>query len=436
MAEKDESAVAPPPVLKRYRLETSAQFLRRAAREGDAATVRSLLSEGEAADGAPNRYNTTRLHDAARGGHAAVVTLLLDAGANIDAVDVNGLTALNAAAGHGHLEVVRQLLFRGASVDLPGAASALHNAAAKGHAAVVALLIEHGARVNLDGWTPLMAASRAGYLEIVELLLRNGADLHAGSSDHGTALYLAAGRQEVGSHQLLVEADACLAPLTRSVLLNQPDILHELLNGGADANAVDCHGSTALLWAALCGSSGMVETLLQHEARVDVRGPGDRPPLISAAIRGEAGIVRLLLQHRADPHAQPGRHRWTALLHAASHGGCAECVRLLLEAGAELDTRGLGGVGALNVAAYYGRLEVVQLLLDRGVAVDTRNDRGETPLMNAAEHGCQEVMRLLLTRGADPRATTVEGRSVLAYADYWVPRCGTRELLLDAGAKG
>ena len=436
MAEKEESAAALQPVLKRYRLETSAPFFRRAAREGDAVTVRSLLSEGEAADGLPNRYNATPLHDAARGGHGEIITLLLDAGAALDGADTNGLTALSAAAEHGHLEVVRQLLSRGASVDPLGAASALHNAAAKGHAAVVELLIEHGARVNRDGWTSLMAAARAGYVRILELLIRNGADLHAGPPDHGTALYLAAGRREADSLQLLVEADACLAPLTRSVLVNRPNTLRELLDEGADANAFDCHGCTALQWAALCGSAGMVEALLRHDASVDVRGPEDRPPLISAAIRAEAGIVRLLLQHRADPHVQPGRHRWTALLHAASHGGCAECVRLLLEAGAALDVQGLGGVGALNVAAYYGRLEVVQLLLDRGIAVDTRNDRGETPLMSAAEHGCHDVMRLLLSRGADPRAVTVEGRSVLAYADYWVPRCGTRELLLEAEAKG
>lgn len=88
--------------------------LLRAAREGNADTVKALLSAQDADVNATDERGSTALIEAARYGHDDVVRALLAAGANIKARDNNGKTALMVAVAGGHDEVVRVLKEAGA----------------------------------------------------------------------------------------------------------------------------------------------------------------------------------------------------------------------------------------------------------------------------------------------------------------------------------
>jgi len=75
-------------------------------------------------------------------------------------------------------------------------------------------------------------------------------------------------------------------------------------------------------------------------------------------------------------------------------------VKLLLERGADIETRDDGGKTPLSSAAFPGRVDVVQVLLDSGADIETRDDGGKTPVSLAAKHERADVVRLLLDCGA------------------------------------
>lgn len=119
------------------------------------------------------------LHQAAREGDIANVKLLISNGANPNKI-VDGVTPLHPAAERGHKEVVQILLTNGANPNAKGNAgwTPLHLAATSGKQEVVALLIAKGSNVNAldeNAKTPIWWANVKGHKQIVELLRRNGA---------------------------------------------------------------------------------------------------------------------------------------------------------------------------------------------------------------------------------------------------------------------
>src|SRR5205823_1105706 len=76
-------------------------------------------------------------------------------------------------------------------------------------------------------------------------------------------------------------------------------------------------------------------------------------------------------------------------------------MRMLLDAGADVQARGKNGNGALHTAAASNRPDLAALLLAHGADVNVRNDDGMTPLHYAAAGGHTEMVELLLKRGAD-----------------------------------
>ena len=119
------------------------------------------------------------LHQAARDGDIANVKLLISNGANPNEI-VDGFTPLHTAAERGHKEVVEILLSNRANVNAKGNAgwTPLHLAATSGKQDIVTLLIAKGADVNAQDEnrkTPIWWANVKGHKQIVELLKRNGA---------------------------------------------------------------------------------------------------------------------------------------------------------------------------------------------------------------------------------------------------------------------
>src|SRR4051812_36006547 len=184
-----------------------------AAQGDDLDMVRLLLASG-ARVGAANRYGVTALSLAALNGSATMIEALLAAGADPNTVVSRGQTVLMTAARSGHAAAVRALLDRGARADAQEdllGETALTWAAAENHADIVALLLKARADPNQrsrsltwpkdnfglegvptylpkGGWTPLMYAAREGAAEAARTLAEAGADLNAVDADGSTAL--------------------------------------------------------------------------------------------------------------------------------------------------------------------------------------------------------------------------------------------------------
>ena len=303
-----------------------------------------------------------------------------------------------------------------AAVSLLGADAELFSAIRKNDLAAVRTLVRNGAAANTkdsDGATPLMQAALSASPEVVKFLLDSGADPNAANAAGVTALLWGIG--DIRKVRLLLEK-------------------------GANVNARSKAGKTPLLLAA--GYSGSVETvrlLLAKGADLAAKDEGEANAVVLAAESGDVEVLRLLLDKGGDPNSRAGAGfnetrfgtlvserleqsrklsgGYTALIVAMQQGN-REAARLLLERGADAKAVTGGGVTALHEAAKRGDAEIVRTLLDQGAPVNRKDFEGNTPLLVAAASDAWngEVVRALLAKGADVKVNGAGGRTALGWA--------------------
>jgi uncharacterized protein len=198
-----------------------------------------------------------------------------------------------------------------------------------------------------------------------------------------------------------------------------------LLASGADVDAQDGEGSTALMFAAMRGDSKMVEALLAAGANPNLKDANGETALLLGAARG-VEIVRALLSEGANPNLADGEGQ-TALLVAAENQ--PESVRLLIESGADVNHLDDFGVGALTIAEASGSTEIVALLRAAGAASNL-SDR----LHAAIEQGDQQAVRRLIAEGADVNGFDTEFYETPLMAAIRYRRMEILEALVRAGA--
>lgn len=141
-----------------------------------------------------------------------VINLLLENNAMVNARAINGCPALSVAALRGNFFAVQALLNAGADRSLGhrNGEIPLMSAASNGHTGVLRLLLEDdGAELvnhkRDDGSTALLLAAAGGHHEVINMLLRKGADLYAVRVDGKSALDLAVVKRHVGAEKILRE---------------------------------------------------------------------------------------------------------------------------------------------------------------------------------------------------------------------------------------
>jgi ankyrin repeat protein len=151
---------------------------------------------------------------------------------------------------------------------------------------------------------------------------------------------------------------------------------------------------------------------LNHNIDVDIRLELDYTPLIIAAQFGYTDLVTLLLTHGANIEANEITGM-TSLMYA-TQGGYKDIVQILLQHKAEIERQDIYQDGnALIRACYFHHLEIISLLLDHGANIETRNANGETPLIAASVAGHLDTVSLLLDRGAEVNARNNDGKTAL-----------------------
>lgn len=208
--------------------------------------------------------------------------------------------------------------------------------------------------------TVLRKAAADGYLDVVKLLIAQGADLNAASGWHGSvrALQLAAENGHVDVLQLL------------------------MAHGVHPDNASGMFGSLAPLQAAAEeGQVDAITVLLFHGANVDAMYER-RAALHVAAKNGQVDAIRVLLAHGADVNAN--YRGWTALYDAAENGH-VDAIKVLLAHGADFDEEDKGWP-ALKTAVVYGQVDAIRVLLAHGAEV-RGEDGGGTALRGAVGSG-------------------------------------------------
>ena len=343
-----------------------------AARRGDAATLRTLLSQGADVN-APHGDGMSALHWAAERGDDPMVELLTFAGANVSAVTrIGQYTPLHLAVKAGSGPAVDALLKAGAVVSAQtstGGVTPLHLAAASGSVAAVTALLDTQADINETEaeWeqTPLIFASAAGRVDVVRLLIARGADI---------------------SHRAKVVDMAALATEDRTALTLQDRIL---------ANAV-AQGETP--------TPSQMQGAIEAAREFYVTGEVPEPPAPAAGGRGGRGGAGAAPegQQEAAAGAPAGRGRGMA---AAERGTIAErqaaSVDPLNEDGPAPTISAKGGLSALHHAVRQGHLATSVALLDAGASLSDTTGDGHSPLLVALINGQFDVAMELIRRGAD-----------------------------------
>ena len=197
-----------------------------------------------------------------------------------DEVEQEGYTPLMRAAQRGQAGVVRALLKKGAEVDAP----------------------------HLAGFTALMVAAEKGHLRVVRILLAAGADPNV-------RVYTSHGGE--------------VSPLTWAVLSGKKEIVEVLLKAGAQADPPATEGGTPLMWAVASSETDIVRMLLSAGANVNARMPNGYTALMSAAGKSEPEIAQILIAAGAEVNAK-NNFGETALSIAAKSGVGKEQIEALV----------------------------------------------------------------------------------------------------------
>ncbi|XP_032593584.1 protein TANC2 isoform X3 [Drosophila grimshawi] len=333
-----------------------------AAHEGILPMV-SLLLEFGADVGLTNSQGCTPLILAAMRGHCDVVRRLVAAGSSLGQLDTTQRCALVHAARMGHLSVVQYLLAcdwspRARSQDVGRALAlqqALIGAAAQAHVKILEDLLdlnEHelddelGVNVNVNALEPssgelaLTAAARHGCLDAVSILMSRGAQIDARNRQGYTALWLAVKE----GHRSVVEQ-----LLQRGALLDEP---------------LGQARKTPLMIAAEEGHLELLELLLGRGAALEAEDHEGFTALSWACLRGHLTAARYLIEHGCNRQHEDQKRR--TALDLAAYQGAASLVLYLLEQGANLEHIDMHGMRPLDRSIACRNIQAVQVFLRKG----------------------------------------------------------------------
>jgi len=197
---------------------------------------------------------------------------------------------------------------------------------------------------------------------------------------------------------------ATSAPLADATEQRDTTSIRKLLGTGADVNAAQVDGTTALHWATYNDDAETVASLVKAGAKVDAPNRYGMRPLAQACMNGNAAIVQMLLEAGADANAT--LKGGESVLMLAARSGSLEAVKTLLARGASPKNRERLGQTALMWAAAEGHTAVVRTLLEAGAEINATVDSGFKAFHFAVRQGRLDTVRALLESGADVKALT------------------------------
>jgi uncharacterized protein len=270
-------------------------------------------------------------------------------------------------------------LLTGCVASRPSTQADLVSLITSGDAAAVAAALRAGANPNQHDmrFNPLRMAADRGDIAIVEMLVEAGARVN----------------ERPGAFLLGHRPSA----LCTAIVGHHRDVVVYLLAHGADPEICDDNGRTALHFAAMVGTPGMIGDVLARGADLQARDPYGETAISFAARVGTDDAVRNVAELIARGLSVNTRDRWKRTpLHWAAEAGKVAAVEMLLAAGAEPDPAAADGETPLWPAAAAGRADIVAVLLRAGANPNAMRQKLGSAVDVARRNGHEDVVALLV----------------------------------------
>jgi ankyrin repeat protein len=344
-----------------------------------------------------------RLRDAAWANDVQTARALIRRGADVNAQDETEQSAYLIATSEGYLDLLNVTLRQGARIDDKDSwnGTGLIRAAERGHSLVVGRLLQAG--IDRDH------VNRIGYQAIHEAVW-----LGENSSTYvDTIRALVAGGAELDRPSV----QEGLTPVQMARQRGYPALESALAAALQPTGIAD--PDDAVLRAAGSGDADRVALALRAGADIESRDSLQRTPLLLAVTNDQVEVARLLVAMGADPDALDHQHDTPWLVTGVT--GSVPMLEALLPASPDLGLLNRYGGTSLIPASERGHVDYVRRVLKTGIDVDHVNRLGWTALLEAVILGNggaahQEIVRLLLAAGADRSIPDRDGITALEHA--------------------
>jgi ankyrin repeat protein len=360
------------------------------AKTGSVDAVRMLIEYGAPVNAKEPAENQTALMWAAAEHHPDVVQALIEAHADLKANTKQGFTAIHFAAREGDLESVKALLAAGVDVNILTQAEGGKNR--------VTSFLGISKTTGAFGYTPLLVAVVRGRVELALWLLDHGADPNNEAAGFTPLHWASSEWESFTANPVYGFEDAMSGIPDRQAKLR---LVKALLAHGANINLrttmpqpsfaggyLDANGATPFLLAASANDLEMMHILLDAGA----------DPKILTATNASAIMAAAGLNHSIGEDT-------------VTEAQAMETVKLLLDLGVEPKGETTFGENALFGPAYRGWNKLLAQFIDLGVNVNAVSKAGVTPYLAANGNGDRlggvlynkEGAELLVKHGADPK---------------------------------
>ncbi|KAH6787479.1 ankyrin [Perilla frutescens var. hirtella] len=337
------------------------------------------------------RTDVTALFLAAHNGNVALVRKLLNVGANVNQKLFRGY-ATTAAVREGHIEVLEILLNGGAAQA--ACEEALLEACYSGRARAVELLMASDMIRPHVAVHAIAIASSRGFVDSVEKLIKNGVDANA-----NTRMLLQSSKPSLYAN---VDCNALVA----AVVSRQASVVRLLLEIGCRTDSKVRLGAWS--WDVATGE--------EYRVGAGLAEPYHITWCAVEYFEASGAILRMLL-HRFSPNIP---HLGRTIIHHAIVCGNTRAFEVLLSCSADIEfpieTTQNSYLRPVHLAARLGLVAILRLLINAGCDLNSRTGSGETALMISARYKQEECLKLLASAGSDFGLSNVSGQSAMSIA--------------------
>ena len=362
-----------------------------------------LLKNKDSLDDQQNVRKETPLLCAIKNKHEGLALKLIRKGADIRLFEKNNWNPLHYAARDGFekttLEILKRKPDTNAQIDIGW--TALHLAAWNKQTEVTNLLLLYGATdtlVNKDGDKPSDLARKKGLEELalqIENMRVNLVELYLAGvdslvvdkirSDPKPDLNITDSRQQTLLHAAVARFDVPFIKL--------------LLQKGADANAIDIEGKTALIMAINLPLYEEPLQLLLKKSNINLGDIDGNTVLHFAARKDDHDLLRILLKNGANPN-QPNKNNFTPFEEACTQSKDPDFLKFLVDAGATINPKKGDHFSPLMLALEHKYYSTSLYLLNKGANINFKTNNQLTPLHIIAAKGYAKMLPIAIKKGA------------------------------------